>query len=528
VHDSEIILGLLVVVVALAWVANRLRVPYPILLVIAGVGIAFVPHPPIAPLRPDLVFVLFLPPILYYAGTHTSWRDFRANLRPIAFLAIGLVLFTVVLVALAGHWAAGMSWGAAFVLGAIVSPTDAVAATTILQRLGVPRRIVTILEGESLVNDATALVAYQFAVAAVVRGTFSFEAALFKFVIAGVGGIGVGLLAGMLMAWLRPRARNPLIDNALSLLTPYVAYLPAEWSGLSGVLAAVTCGIYIARRLGRITTAEVRLRAYAVWDLVEFLLNGLIFILLGLELAQIARHRTPGWIWQTVLIAFVAIAARMAWVYPATYLSRRWLPRLRERDPAPPLPQVTLVAWTQMRGVVSLAAALALPLTVKTGDGFPHRNFIIFATFGVILLTLVGQGLTLPLVIRLLGLHRAEGEADESVDEETMARYLAALAALERLDQIGADSAEAAEALQRLRATYADRIAYYAQLMNPDGDRNTVMHCETAEQAGRQAIDAQRDMLLRLRDQGVIADDVLRAVEHELDHEESLLLERDR
>jgi Na+/H+ antiporter len=512
-HNTEIILGLMVVVAALAWLSNRLRVPYPILLVLGGLALAFIPHLPAVDLDPHLVFVLFLPPILYYAGTHTSWRDFKANLRPITQLAVGLVLFTTVAVAVTAHYAAGMSWAAAFVLGAIVSPPDAVAATAILQRLGVPRRIVVILEGESLVNDATALVTYQFAIAAVGTGTFSLPLATERFIVAGAGGIGIGLGVGMLMAWVRPRLRDPSVENALAVLTPWVAYLPAEWAGLSGVLAVVTCGIYIARRLGRISTAPVRLRTYAVWEAFDFILTGLIFILIGLQISRIAGLATWGWVKLTVAISVVAIVARFAWVYPSAYLPRRWIRHIRERDPMPAWSHIFLVAWTQMRGAVSLAAALALPREI------PGRDLILFITFGVILITLVFQGLTLPAVIRALGI---KASADENADEEVTARYLAALAAIERLDALGARNAGAAAALQRLRASYDDRIDYFSRMMNPDGD-NALLSCESGEEAARAAIAAQREMLIRLRDQGVIGDDVLRLVERELDHEESTL-----
>jgi CPA1 family monovalent cation:H+ antiporter len=518
-HGAETILGLLVVVAALAWLANRIGIPYPVLLVVGGLAISYFPHLPPVELQPGFVFVLFLPPILYYAGTHTSWRDFKANLRPIALLAVGLVLFTTVLVAMTAHWVLGMSWATAFVLGAIISPPDAVAATAILQRLRVPRRVMTILEGESLVNDATALVTYQFAVYAVVSGSFSPSAAAWKFIAAGAGGVGIGLVAGMAIAWVRPRLRDPAVENAVSLLTPFVAYLPADWLGLSGVLAVVTCGIYIARRLGRITTAQVRLRAYAVWDVVIFILNGLIFILIGLQISRLA-HPT-GWIRYTLLISLVAILARFAWVYPAAILPRRLFKKLAQRDPMPPWNVVFLVGWTQMRGVVSLAAALALPFETRAGQPFPHRDLIIFVTFGVILVTLVFQGLTLPAVIRALHI-KPVGE-DENTDEEVTARYLASLAAVEKLDALGARNREAASALQRLRATYDDRIDYFSRIMNPEGD-NRLQACETSDEAIRAAILAQREMLLRLRDQGVIGDDVLRLIEQELDHEESHLM----
>jgi CPA1 family monovalent cation:H+ antiporter len=524
-HAAEIILGLLMLVAALAWVAARLRLPYPILLVVGGLALSLVPHPPVLEFEPNLVFLLFLPPILYYAGTLTSWRDFKANLRAVFLLAVGLVLFCTVAVAAAAHQLIpNFGWAAAFVLGAIVSPTDAVAATAILQRLRVPRRVVVVLEGESLVNDATALVAYQFAVAAAVTGTFSLPWALLRFVVAGGGGIGVGLLVGMAIVWVRPRLRDVAVENVVSLLTPYVAYLPADWLGLSGVLSVVTCGIYVSRRLGRITTAQVRLRAYATWDAVIFILNGLIFILIGLEISRIARNASTvsvaAAIGYPLVIALVAVLARLAWVFPATYLPRWLSRRLRERDPVPPFPQVFLIAWTQMRGVVSLAAALALPLAMDSRD----RDVILFITFGVILVTLVGQGLTLPGLIRGL---KVESGVDETADEEVTARYLAALAAIERLDALGARDAEAAAAVQRLRANYDDRVAYFIRMMNPSGQDLPAgpLACDTGDQAARQAIQAQREMILRLRDQGTISDEVLRLLEQELDHEESSLEE---
>ncbi|HYO08028.1 MAG TPA: Na+/H+ antiporter [Tepidisphaeraceae bacterium] len=514
-HTTEIILGLLTAVAALAWLASRLRVPYPILLVLGGLGLSFVPHLPRIELNPEHVFLLFLPPILYYAATQTSWRDFRANLRPITLLAVGLVLFCTVAVAYAAHQLVpGLSWASAFVLGAIISPPDAVAATAILQRLRVPRRVLTVLEGESLINDATALVTYQFAVAAAVTGAFSPAGAMLKFVVAGGGGVIFGLLVGIVVVWVRPRIRDSAVENVVALLIPYIAYLPADRAGLSGVLAVVTCGIYLSRRIGRITTAQVRLRTFAVWEAFIFLLNGVVFILIGLQISRIWKDLSPSWLWYATVISIVAILARMAWVFPAAYVPRWIVPGLRQRDPVPAFSFIFLIAWTQMRGVVSLAAALALPLTMPRGD----RDLILFITFGVILITLVGQGVTLPAMIRALKL---DVGPDETEDEEVTARYLAALAAIERLDALGAANGDAAAMLQRLRATYDDRLSYYSRLMNPDG--HDLLTCETGEQAIHQAIAAQRDMLLRLRDQGTIGDDVLRLVEQELDHEESTI-----
>jgi CPA1 family monovalent cation:H+ antiporter len=537
-HDIQAILGLLLIAGALAWVAARLGVSYPILLVVGGLGVGFVPGLPRVALRPDVVFLVFLPPILYYAALLTSWRDFKANLRPISLLAIGLVLLTTAAVAAVAHAAVpGMPWAAAFALGAIVSPPDAVAATAVTRRLNVPRRIVTILEGESLVNDASALVAYRVAIIAATTGFFSFSDAARQFAVATAGGIAVGLAAGMLVAWVRPRIRDDSVEATFSLLTPYVAYLPAEWLHVSSVLAVVTCGLYVARRLDQITTARVRLRAFAAWETLIFLLNGLVFILIGLQLPGVVRgigeemtlRRAVGY---AALVSAVAVAARVLWVFPATYLPRM-VRAIRERDPAPPWQSVAVISWAGMRGVVSLAAALALPLSSPDGSApFPYRDLIIFITFAVILVTLVLQGLTLPLVIRRLGLRDPAGARDE---EEVTARYLAALAAVERLDTLApaasARGPDGRERLARVRAAYDERVAYFSRQLGTDGEAAAAaaeldplsLACESPGQMQREAIAAERQMVIRLRDQGVVGDEVLRRIQAELDHEESRL-----
>lgn len=536
-HEIETILALLVYVAVVAWAATRLQISYPILLVIGGLFIGFIPGLPHVALRHDLVFLLFLPPILYYAALLTSWRDFKANLRPISLLAIGLVLLTTCAVAvLARAMIPGMPWAAAFVLGAIISPPDAVAATAVTQRMRIPKRVITILEGESLVNDASALVAYRVALAAVVTGAFSLPQATGQFFVAAVGGVAVGMAAGLVLAWVRPRIRDDSIETVFSLLTPYLAYLPAEWLGVSSVLSVVTCGLYIARRLDQITTARVRLRAFATWETFIFLLNGVVFILIGLQLSRIVHSvggasvvRAVGY---AAVVSVVAIGVRMVWVFAATYLPRMLSRRLREGDPAPPWQQVFVIAWTGMRGVVSLAAALALPTTLADRTTpFPQRDMIIFITFGVILSTLVLQGLSLPALIRWLRLTET-GEARDG--EETMARYLAALAAVERLDTLGpaagARGPEHRERLARLRAAYDERVAYFSRQLGGDGKASAAegadaiaAACETTEQMEREAILAERQMVIRLRDQGVIGDEVLRRIQSELDHEESRL-----
>src|SRR5688572_14319419 len=346
-HEIEAVLGLLIAVAAVAWLATQLKLPYPILLVLAGLGIGFIPGLPRVRLRPDVVFLLFLPPLLYYAGLLTSWRDFKRNLRPISLLAVGLVLFTTFAVAAVAHWVVGLGWGPAVLLGAIVSPPDAVAATAITQRLRVPRRVIILLEGESLVNDATALVAYRVTLAAMLTGFFSVWQTGLRFLLVAVGGVVIGYLAARLVVWVRPRIRDWAVESIVSLLTPFVAYLPAEWLGVSGVLAVVTAGVYVGRRLPQITTSQSRLRLFGVWETLVFLMNGMIFILIGLQLPVILENLSAyplaTLIGYAALITLACVVARIVWVFPATYLPRRVVPWLSSRDPLPPLPAVFLV-----------------------------------------------------------------------------------------------------------------------------------------------------------------------------------------
>jgi CPA1 family monovalent cation:H+ antiporter len=525
-HPAEIILTLFLFVAAFAVLAYRIKVPYPIFLVLGGLALSYIPHLPRLSLDPNLVFLVFLPPILYYAGLQTSWRDFRANLRPISLLAFGLVLFTTALIAVAAHYLVGMSWAAGFVLGAIVSPPDAVAATAVMSAMRIPRRIITILEGESLVNDATALVAYRFAVAAVVTGAFSFPGAAARLAFVSIGGIGVGLVVGLVVAWIRPRIREENVDAIISLLTPYLAYLPAEHLGVSGVLAAVVAGLYMSRRLPQITTSRSRIRLYAIWDVLLFILNGLVFILIGLQLPEIlARLRSENvenLIGSALVISAVVIFLRMAWVLPATYIPRLLSPSLRRRDPSPPFGQVFLIAWTGMRGIVSLAAALALPMTTNFGADFPHRDLILFITFAVILVTLVIQGLSLPALIKLLKI--SDGGREEAL-EELRARYEITQAGLARLEALVAAGDAPEELVSPVRTEYQRSAGYLrAQLgLRAGADDEQPALCETRMDVRLQALQAQHRMLIRLRDQNIIPDDVLRRIQSEIDLEEARL-----
>jgi monovalent cation/hydrogen antiporter len=533
----EIILGLLVAVAALATLATRLRIPYPILLVLGGSVLGFVPQLPRVELDPELVFLLFLPPLLYVSALFTSWRDFRANVRPISLLAIGLVLMTTFVVAAVVHATIGLPWAAAFVLGAIVSPTDAIAATTVAQRLGVPRRIVTILEGESLVNDATGIVAYRIAVAAVVTGAFSIWEAGLQFVLGAAGGVAVGLAVGWAVIWVRRHlSEDPSVQNTVSLLTPFISYLLAEelpsylwhYVGLpgelhfSGVLAVVTTGLYWGRRGPTVISSGTRLQGYAVWELVTFLLNGLIFVLIGLQLRsvveELGEYTAGDLISYAVLVSLTVILIRMAWVFPATYLPRWVSRRVRERDPSPPWRSVSVIAWTGMRGVISLAAALALPLQTASGAEFIWRDLIIFLTFCVILATLVVQGLSLPVLIRTLGL-----EDDHIGDrEETDGRIRVAEAALERLEELVYEDWVREDTAERIRGLYNYRRNRFASRF--DGDPDGVEERSSAYQRlMAELLGAQRQRLVRMRDEGKIGDEAMHRIERDLDLEESRL-----
>ena len=537
----EIILGLLLAVAALATLATRLGVPYPILLVLGGSALGFVPGLPPVELDPELVFLLFLPPLLYVSALFTSWRDFRANVRPITLLAVGLVLMTTFVVASVAHTVVGLPWGAAFVLGAIVSPTDAIAATSVAQRLGVPRRIVTILEGESLVNDATGIVAYRVAVAAVVTGAFSVWEAGLQFVVGAAGGVAAGFAVGWLVVWARRHlSEDPSVQNTISLLTPFVAYLAAEelphslWGLLhdlfgvpgdlyfSGVLAVVTTGLYLGRKGPYIISSGTRLQGYATWELITFLLNGLIFILIGLQLRSVVEglnEYTAGQLVSYALLtSLTVILVRMIWVFPATYVPRWASRRIRERDPSPSWRNVSVIAWTGMRGVISLAAALALPLQTASGVLFPDRDLIIFLTFCVILATLVVQGLSLPVLIRALGL-----EDDRIGDkEETHGRVSIAEAALERLDELVDEDWVREDTAERIRGLYSYRRNRFASRF--EGDPEGVEERSAAYQHLMvELLGAQRLRLITMRDEGSIGDEVMHRIERDLDLEESRL-----
>jgi CPA1 family monovalent cation:H+ antiporter len=515
--------------VILAIVAPRLGIPSPVLLVLGGLLLGFVPGLPRFTLDPNIVFLLFLPPLLYASAWQTSWREFRANLRPISLLALGLVLLTTVVVAVVAHLLIPeLSWAVAFVLGAVVSPTDAVAATAVAERLGIPRRIVTIFEGESLVNDATALVAYRFAVAAVVAGVFSFGEAGLQFVLVSVGGIALGLAAGWGLRYVHRWLDDPPLEITVTLVTPFVVYLLGEEVlQVSGVLATVTTGLYLAWRAPTFFSSATRLQANAVWQMLIFLLNGLLFLLLGLQLPAILTtllstsvpHAHLLLAWHALLISLTVILVRLVWVFPQALLPRLLSHHLRERDPYPGWRSVVLIGWTGMRGAVSLAAALALPAVTTTGASFPERELVISVTFAVILVTLVVQGLSLPWLIRRLGFQ----DEGASARQETQARLTAAQAALARLDELASQDEVSQESVQHLRKHYEARVRSLTQRFKQAADAPGEDHAMTYQRLQRQALQAERSAVIGLRNRGEINDEILRRIERELDLEEQRL-----
>ncbi|HVV73786.1 MAG TPA: Na+/H+ antiporter [Verrucomicrobiae bacterium] len=505
-------------VAGVAWAARKLHIPYTIGLVLAGLGLGWVPGLPQVGLPPELFLKFLLPALLFPAALLTPWRDFRRNLRPISLLALGLVVLTLLGLGPIAHWLfPGLPLASGFVLGAIVSPTDPLAATAIAQRMNVPRRIQRVLEGEGLVNDSTGLVGYHIAVGAVVTGGFSLSQTGLEFLKMSGGGIGFGLVVGWLMTQIQKRIDDPPIEITISLLTPFAAYLPADQLGLSGVLAVVTAGLFLGWRSPLIHKAQMRLQAIPVWETIQFLLNGLVFLLIGLELPTIIRGTlgTPSFTLAGRAFGLVAavILIRVLWVFAAAYLPRWLWPKLRERDPFPNWRHVALVAWTGMRGAVSLAAALGLPHTDRAGAPFPGRDTILFLTYCVILATLVAQGLTLPQVIRWLGV-TGGGETEQ---EEHEARIRANHAVLDWLDELEEPISE--DARNRLRSEYEARL----QELEGRDDGSAPHQVPEVGRLRSRALEVERRTILELRDEHVINDEVLRHIQREPDYAEGRL-----
>jgi monovalent cation/hydrogen antiporter len=518
-HEVELLLlGLMVAGAGLSVLARPLGVPYPILLVLGGLVLGFVPGVPAVVLPPDLVLVLFLPPLLYSASFFSSPRNLQADARAISTLAVGLVLVTMVAVAVTARaLVEGLPWAAAFTLGAIVAPTDPLAATAIGRRLGVPRRLLTVLEGESLVNDASALVAYRIAVAVAVGGSFVLWQAGLRFVVGVVGGVAVGLVVGWLAAQIRRRVDDPPAEIVLSLVTGYAAYLPADRLGVSGVLAAVTAGLYVGWLAPELASVPTRLLGFSFWEVLNYLLNAILFILVGLQLQPIlsalSGRSTAVLLGQAAVVAAVVIAVRVAWQFTVPYLVRA-IDRRPSQVARRIGPRERLVSgWSGMRGAVSLAAALALP------RAFPERELLVFLTFGVIFATLVVQGLTLPALIRRLGVR---GDSVEE-QEEVRARLEAAHAALDRLDELAAEDWTRDDTVQRLQAMYQFRLRRLKARVGKIEDDGYEDRSLAYQRLVRELLEAQRRAIVRLRNQGTISSDVMRRVERDLDLEDSRL-----
>ena len=490
-HQDLELLALLVAVGALLALAPTLRLPLPILLVLGGVAMSFIPGLPHVALPPDVVLVAVLPPLLYSGAFFTSLRDLRANKRPISLLAFGLVGTTMAAVAIVAHEWIGLPWAVAFALGAIVSPTDALAATEIASRLGAPRRIVSIIEGESLVNDGTALVLYKAAVGAAIGGTFSLLDTSGRVVLNVAGGIAIGLAVGWVVRQVRRRVDDPPVEVAIAVLSGYLAYLPAAAAGVSGVLAAVTIGVYMGWHTPELTTERTRLSGDAFWEILVFIVNALLFVLVGLQLRRIVDSlsgtSSPRLTGYAALVCVTVILVRVVSVPIFAYLPRWAFPSIRVRDPYPPWQWPALLSWVGIRGAVSLVAALALP------NDFPDRGLIVFLTFAVIVATLVVQGLTLPFLIRVLGVSD-DGSAER---EDAKARIKAAEAALARLEELVEEGAVRPETAERLRGAFGFRRDRFRARLD-DGDDGAIEEQSAAYQGVmRQLLDAEHAMLRR-------------------------------
>jgi CPA1 family monovalent cation:H+ antiporter len=516
-----IFLLLLLFVIAFGALARRLQIPYPIVLVIGGGLLALIPGIPRITLNPDVIFFIFLPPLLNIAAWTVSWREFSNNLVNTLFLAFGLVFFTVLGVA----WAApllfpGFDWKAGLVLGAVVAPTDTIAATSIAHRIGLPKRISDILEGESLVNDATGLLALEFGIAILVHNqTPTISGGILRLLYLTFVGLAVGLLIGWIAYQVEHRIDHAPLEIALSILIPYAAYLAANAVRASGVLAVVASGMYLSRRSSEFFSPSVRLQAWAFWDAFTFVLNGLVFVLIGLQLrpviSSLGNLRTSTLLMYGTLFSLLLIALRLVWVFPGARVSYLIRTRfLHHRLSKPEFRSVLVIGWTGMRGVIALAAAISLPQTLANGDPFTQRSMVIFLAFSVILVTLVFQGLTLPLFIRGLGLANV---ASRNLEEEEARQQIieVALAYLE----------EARSKDDKFEEMYTDLIGHYQQRLNVAisecDDANVSQRHQRLTDISRQLLQLERKTAVRLRNEGRINDETLREIERDLDLREA-------
>jgi len=520
ISTIQILVLLLIVISAVAVAARRLKIPPAILLVLTGIVLALTPGLPRLELSPEFALLVVLPPLIYSSAVVMSWREFRFNLRPISLLAIGCVLFTTVAVAAASRWLLGFSWAVGFVLGAIVSPPDPVAPLAIARRMHLPKRILVILEGEGLANDATALILYRFSVAAVSAGVFSFGPAVGTFVLILAGEILWGIGCGWLMLRLRRWVADPRIEIMLSLVTPFLAYWPPVHLGGSGVLATVTAGLYISWNGLELISPATRLQGIFFWDFLVYLIEGMVFLITGLQartlLADIADSSKSDLALAAVVVSVVVIVTRFVWTFPATYLPRWLIPSLRHKDPAPPWQWPFVIGFTGVRGIVTVAAALAIPLATESGAPFPHRSRIIFLAFVVILVTLVGQGLMLPAVIRWLGLANAgRRERQTSRTEESRAARQALEAAMDELGLLTTENQVPEDVVRTLRAYYRERMSVVEH--RHDGNELHRRLAELTDEIKLRLIEAERQLINRVYRAGKLEDEGRRRIERALD-----------
>ena len=514
--------GLVAVTALAALAARRTALPPSIFLVLVGLGIGFVPGMPRIALRPDLVLTLLLPPLLYSAGVGMSWKGFRTHLRPILLLAVGCVLFTAASVAVVARYLLDLSWAVGFVLGAVVAPPDAVAPMAIAKRFPIPNRVLIILEGEGLVNDATALILFSFAVAAVVEGgQFSPTAALGSFAAIVVGELTWGILVGLGALVLRRMAHEPRVEIVLAMLTPYAAFWVPESLGGSGVLAAVTAGLFVSFNGPRFISPATRLQGFFVWDLIVYLIEGVIFLLTGLQARVIADSLGEAdWLrlgLAAVSVTGAIILVRFAWVFVGTYLPCWLWPSWRKQNPAPPWQETFAIGFTGIRGVVSLAAVLSIPLMSGPAP-FPERGLLLLVTFVVILATLVGQGFSFPWVVQKLGLTAmGKREADIAKQREVQARVAGIDAALARLDRLES-AGLAPDTVEILRRRHGDRRAYFVAACRDLESGEAVAHSMALQ---LEFLTAEREAIADLYAKGALEDEARRRIERELDLDES-------
>ena len=524
----QIFLILLAVLAGTALLARRINVAPAILLLLTGIVLAFVPGMPSLELPPELVLLVVLPPLIYSASVAMSWREFKANLRPIILLSVGCVIFTAFAVATATHYLIGLPWNVGFLLGAIVAPPDVVAPLAIARKLGLPRRILVVLEGEGLANDATALILYRFAVVAISTGAFSLPKAGGTFAAIVAGEMLFGAAVGWLSLRARHRARDPQVEITLSLITPYVAYWLPEHFGGSGVIATVACGLYMSWNGPLLISAATRLQGIFFWDLIIYIIEGLLFLLTGFQMRALFEKSKAfplnDILFAIALVAAIVIVARFAWVFSASYGPRLLSSRMRERDPLPPWQSIFIVAFTGVRGAVSLAAALALPLALPGGEAFPYRDLILFVSFGVILITLIGLGSGLPPVVRWLGVAQAgRDEHVADIQSEIAARREALGAALASLDSITDDRELSDEVIKLLRARHETRINQLPDSLDPKVDDVTAAGIDLT----RELIGKERKFIHVLLRDGKITDEIRRRIERDLDLEEASLANRE-